>query len=151
MSYERPVPCGLSCSTSETGQREVIGQYAGMTFAPRFGPDGNRVLFSYSRDDDVDVYAVDLRSRRPVRLTSDPGTRHVALLLAGRTRGSSSTRTAAAPRSSTSMGADGSGRSRISFGQGRYTRAPTLVERPAPGDLPIASTRQSGQSVLDRR
>ena len=72
MSYERQTP-SVFVFDLQTGQREVIGQYAGMTFAPRFAPDGNRVIFSYSRDNNVDVYMADLRSRRPIRLTQDPG------------------------------------------------------------------------------
>ena len=124
----------------QTGQREVIGQYSGMTFAPRFAPDGNRVLFSYSRDNNVDIYAVDLRSRRPVRLTSDPGidtsptySPDSARIVFNSDRGGS-------PQLYV-MNADGSGQSRISFGQGRYT---TPVWSPR-GDL-IAFTRQNGQS-----
>ena len=42
MSYERTTP-SVFVFDLQTGQREVIGQYAGMTFAPRFAPDGNRV------------------------------------------------------------------------------------------------------------
>ncbi|MFN9543706.1 MAG: Tol-Pal system beta propeller repeat protein TolB, partial [Alphaproteobacteria bacterium] len=139
MSYERQVP-SVFVFDLQTGQREVIGQYAGMTFAPRFGPDGNRVLFSYSRDNNVDIYAVDLRSRRPVRLTSDPGidtspsySPDGARIVFNSDRGGS-------PQLYV-MGADGSGQSRISFGQGRYT---TPVWSPR-GDL-IAFTRQNGQS-----
>jgi len=139
MSYERQVP-SVFVFDLQTGQREVIGQYAGMTFAPRFGPDGNRVLFSYSRDNNVDIYAVDLRSRRPVRLTGDPGidtspsfSPDGARIVFNSDRGGS-------PQLYV-MGADGSGQSRISFGQGRYT---TPVWSPR-GDL-IAFTRQSGQS-----
>ncbi|MGZ4118189.1 MAG: sterol desaturase family protein, partial [Bacteroidia bacterium] len=30
----------------ETGQREIVGNFPGMTFAPRFSPDGQRVIMS---------------------------------------------------------------------------------------------------------
>ena len=33
----------------ETGQREVVGNFPGMTFAPRFSPDGQRVIMSLQR------------------------------------------------------------------------------------------------------
>ena len=139
MSYERQVP-SVFVFDLQTGQREVIGQYAGMTFAPRFGPDGNRVLFSYSRDNNVDIYAVDLRSRRPVRLTSDPGIDTSPSYSPDGTRIVFNSDRGGSPQLYV-MGADGSGQSRISFGQGRYT---TPVWSPR-GDL-IAFTRQSGQS-----
>ncbi|MBU6156267.1 MAG: Tol-Pal system protein TolB [Alphaproteobacteria bacterium] len=139
MSYERQVP-SVFVFDLQTGQREVIGQYAGMTFAPRFGPDGNRVLFSYSRDNNVDIYAVDLRSRRPVRLTSDPGIDTSPTYSPDGTRIVFNSDRGGSPQLYV-MGADGSGQSRISFGQGRYT---TPVWSPR-GDL-IAFTRQSGQS-----
>ena len=33
----------------ETGQREVVGNFPGMTFAPRFSPDGQRIIMSLSQ------------------------------------------------------------------------------------------------------
>src|SRR5437763_2764287 len=30
----------------ETGQREVVGNFPGMTFSPRFSPDGDRIVMS---------------------------------------------------------------------------------------------------------
>ena len=30
----------------ETGQRELVGNFPGMTFAPRFSPDGQRIVLS---------------------------------------------------------------------------------------------------------
>ena len=32
----------------ETGQREVVGNFPGMTFAPRFSPDGQQIVMSLS-------------------------------------------------------------------------------------------------------
>jgi len=83
MSYEKAVP-SVFVFDLQTGQREVIGQYSGMTFAPRFTPDGNRVVFSYSRDNNIDIYVADLRSRRPTRLTADPGIDTLAIIRTGR-------------------------------------------------------------------
>jgi TolB protein len=139
MSYERQTP-SVFVFDLQTGQREVIGQYAGMTFAPRFTPDGNRVVFSYSRDNNVDVYVADLRSRRPTRLTSDPGIDTSPSFAPDGTRIVFNSDRGGSPQLYV-MGADGSGQTRISFGQGRYT---TPVWSPR-GDL-IAFTRQSGQS-----
>lgn len=33
----------------ETGQREIVGNFPGMTFAPRFSPDGQRVILKIGR------------------------------------------------------------------------------------------------------
>ena len=33
----------------ETGQRQPVGNFPGMTFAPRFGPDGHKIIMSLSR------------------------------------------------------------------------------------------------------
>jgi TolB protein len=47
----------------ETGQREVVGNFPGMTFSPRFSPDGQKVIMSLLRDDgNSNIYTMDLRS-----------------------------------------------------------------------------------------
>ena len=56
----------------DTGQREMLGNFPGMTFAPRFSPDGNRVIMSIAQDGNSDIYTMDLRTRRVRRLTSHP-------------------------------------------------------------------------------
>jgi TolB protein len=139
MSYERQTP-SVFVFDLQTGQREVIGQYSGMTFAPRFTPDGNRVVFSYSRENNVDVYVVDLRSRRPQRLTSDPGIDTSPSYSPDGSRVVFNSDRGGSPQLYV-MNADGSGQTRISYGQGRYT---TPVWSPR-GDL-IAFTKQVGQT-----
>jgi len=54
----------------ETGQREVVGNFAGMSFAPRFSPDGNRVIMSLQQGSHSNLYTLDLRSKQPVQLTN---------------------------------------------------------------------------------
>jgi tol-pal system beta propeller repeat protein TolB len=54
----------------ETGQREVVGNFPGMTFAPRFSPDGQKVVMSLQQDGNANIYTMDLRSRTTTRLTS---------------------------------------------------------------------------------
>jgi TolB protein len=42
-----------------------------MTFAPRFSPDGQRIVMSLERDGSSNLFAMDLRSRRTLQLTND--------------------------------------------------------------------------------
>ena len=56
-----------------TGQQELLGQFPGMTFAPRFSPDGNSVILSMAQDGNSEVYTLDLRTREERRLTNHPG------------------------------------------------------------------------------
>lgn len=123
----------------ETGQRELVGDFPGMTFSPRFSPDGSRVVMSLLGDDgNANIYAMDLSSRSTTRLTnsasidtspsyspdgqsvvfeSDRGGRQQLYV----------------------MSAGGGDATRISFGNGSYS---TPVWSPR-GDL-IAFTKQSG-------
>ncbi|NHT78047.1 TolB protein [Rhizobium sp. PP-F2F-G38] len=122
----------------ETGQREVVGNFPGMTFAPRFSPDGQRVIMSLQQEGNANIYTMDLRSRTTTRLTSTPAidtspsyAPDGARIVFESDRGGR--------QQLYVMGADGSGQTRISFGDGSYS---TPVWSPR-GDL-IAFTKQSG-------
>ncbi|SVE12384.1 uncharacterized protein METZ01_LOCUS465238, partial [marine metagenome] len=52
-----------------TGRQEVLGDFPGMTFAPRFSPDGNKVIMSMARNGNSDIYVMDLRTRIVEKLT----------------------------------------------------------------------------------
>jgi TolB protein len=138
MSYESGQP-QVYLLQIETGQRELVGNFPGMTFAPRFSPDGVKVIMSLLRDDgNSNIFSMDLRSRTVTRLTNSA---------------SIDTSPSYSPDGSQvvftsdrggraqiyAMGADGSGQKRISFGDGTYS---TPVWSPR-GDL-IAFTKQSG-------
>jgi TolB protein len=122
----------------ETGQREIVGNFPGMTFSPRFSPDGQRVIMSLQQDGNANIYAMDLRSRQTTRLTSttaidtspsySPDGNRVVF---ESDRGGR--------QQLYVMNADGSNQQRISFGDGSYS---TPVWSPR-GDL-IAFTKQSG-------
>ena len=56
----------------ETGQREVVGNFPGMTFAPRFSPDGQRVIMSLQQGGNANLFVMDLRSKQTTRLTDTP-------------------------------------------------------------------------------
>ena len=56
----------------ETGQREVVGNFPGMSFAPRFSPDGQRVIMSLQQGGNANLFVMDLRSKQTTRLTDTP-------------------------------------------------------------------------------
>ena len=122
----------------ETGQREIVGNFPGMTFSPRFSPDGQRVIMSLQQGGNANIFTMDLRSRTTTRLTdtaaidtapsyspdgaricfeSDRGGRQQIYVMA----------------------ATGGAAQRISFGEGSYS---TPVWSPR-GDA-IAFTKQGG-------
>ena len=48
----------------DTGQREMVGNFPGMTFAPRFSPDGQRLVMSIGEGGATGIVEMDLRSRQ---------------------------------------------------------------------------------------
>ncbi len=56
----------------ETNQREIVGNFPGMTFSPRFSPDGQRVIMSLQQGSNSNLFTMDLRSRATTRLTQSP-------------------------------------------------------------------------------
>ncbi|KRD51390.1 Tol-Pal system protein TolB [Ensifer sp. ENS10] len=137
MSFENQQP-RVYLLQLETGQREVVGNFPGMTFSPRFSPDGQRVIMSLQQDGNANIYTMDLRSRTTTRLTNT-----AAIDTAPSYSPDGSQIAFESDRGGGQqiyvMGADGSGQRRISFGDGRYS---TPVWSPR-GDL-IAFTKQSG-------
>ncbi|HSI39174.1 MAG TPA: Tol-Pal system beta propeller repeat protein TolB [Xanthobacteraceae bacterium] len=137
MSYGRDEP-RVYLLNIETGQREVVGNFPGMSFSPRFSPDGQRVILSLQQGGNANIFVMDLRSKATTRLTDTaaidtapsyaPDGRQIAF---------------ESDRGGTSqiyvMGSDGSGARRLSFGDGRYS---TPVWSPR-GDV-IAFTKQGG-------
>jgi TolB protein len=53
----------------ETGQREIVGNFPGMSFSPRFSPDGQRVIMSLQQGGNSNIFVMDLRSKATTRLT----------------------------------------------------------------------------------
>ncbi len=119
-----------------TGEQEEIGNFRGMTFAPRFTPDGQRVLMSVERGGNSDIAIMDLRTRQQRLLTTNPAIdTSPSMSPNGRFVTFSSDR--GGSEQIYTMNADGTKQKRITFGNGRYG---TPVWSPR-GDL-IAFTRQ---------
>ncbi|WP_426443468.1 Tol-Pal system beta propeller repeat protein TolB [Bradyrhizobium genosp. P] len=56
----------------ETGQREIVGNFPGMSFSPRFSPDGQRIVMSLQQGGNSNLFVMDLRSKALTRLTDTP-------------------------------------------------------------------------------
>src|SRR5262245_4599745 len=136
MSYAQGQP-RVYLYNIETGQREVVGNFPGMTFAPRFSHDGQRVILSLQQGGNSNIFVMDLRSRATMKLTdtaaidtapsySPDGTR----ICFESDRGGR--------QQIYVMGGNGGPANRISFGEGSYS---TPVWSPR-GDY-IAFTKQA--------
>ncbi len=102
-----------------TGERGIVGDFPGMTFSPRFSPDGQRIIMSLQTGGNTNIYTMDLRSRRTTRLTN------TAAIDTGPSFSPDGERvTFESDRGGVQqiyvMSADGTNQQRISFGQGRY-------------------------------
>lgn len=118
LSYENTVPA-IYLLDIETGRRELLGNFPGMTFAPQFSPDGENMLLTMSKNGNSDIYIMNLRSRSTTQLTTNPGIDVSASFSPdGRNIVFNSDR-GGSPQLYT-MRADGSDVKRISFGNGRY-------------------------------
>ncbi|MFI0842575.1 Tol-Pal system beta propeller repeat protein TolB [Mesorhizobium sp. IMUNJ 23232] len=138
MSYESGQP-RVYLLQIETGQRELVGNFPGMTFAPRFSSDGQKVIMSLLRDDgNSNIYAMDLRSRTTTRLTNSNSIDTSPSYSPDGSQIVFTSDRGGQPQIYV-MGADGSGQTRVSFGGGSYS---TPVWSPR-GDL-IAFTKQTG-------
>ncbi len=120
------------------GTREVVGNFPGMSFSPRFSPDGGKIVMSLQQAGNANIYVMDLNSSATTRITSGgaidtspsyspDGSR----IVFESDRGGS--------QQLYIVGAGGGEARRLSFGEGRYS---TPVWSPK-GDY-IAFTKQKG-------
>jgi len=120
MAYgEGPTPPKVYLQNVDSGRRELLGNFPGMSFAPRFSPDGSRVAMSLSEGGRTSLYEMSVRGGGPRRLTtstaidtspsySNDGTQIVFNSDRGGTQ------------QLYAMSSGGGGEKRISFGDGRY-------------------------------
>ncbi|MEO1693846.1 MAG: Tol-Pal system beta propeller repeat protein TolB [Pseudomonadota bacterium] len=142
MSYSREGQPRVVLMDLNTGRRSVVGDFRNMTFAPRFSPDGSRVVMSFQDGGASNLTEMDLRSRQLRQLTRgsaiDTGPCYAP---DGRSLVFESDRSG--NQQLFVMPARGGEARRISYGQGRYS---TPVWSPR-GDY-IAFTKQSGGRFL---
>jgi len=121
----------------EVAQRELVGTFPNMTIAPRFSPDGQKVIMSLLQDNgSANIFTLDLRSRTTTRLTSTLAIDTSASYAPDGSRIVFESDRSGRPQIYI-MNADGSDPQRLSFGDGSYS---TPVWSPR-GDY-IAFTRQ---------
>ena len=141
MAYgDRNTPPKVYLQNVDSNRRELMGNFPGMSFAPRFSPDGTKVAMSLSQDGRTNLYEMDVRGRGMRRLTNTPAidtspsySNDGTQIVFNSDRGGS--------QQLYVMSAGGGGEKRISFGDGRYA---TPVWSPR-GDY-IAFTKIMGNS-----
>jgi TolB protein len=122
----------------ETGQREIVGNFPGMSFSPRFSPDGQRIIMSLQQGGNSNLFVMDLRSKSTTRLTDTPAIDTSPSYSPDGSRICFESDRGGKPQIYV-MPANGGGAQRISFGEGSYS---TPVWSPR-GDY-IAFTKQGG-------
>jgi TolB protein len=137
MAYGQGDPHVFILNTAN-GSRQLVGEFASMTFSPRFSPDGSKLIFSVEHEGNSNIFVMDLGSRQIRQLTND------ASINTGPSYSPDGSQIAfesdrGGAQQVYVMGADGSDPRRISFGSGRYA---TPVFSPDPDNPYIAFTKQ---------
>jgi len=53
-----------------SGEREIVGNFPGMSFSPRFSPSGRGVIMSLQEGSNANIFVMDLASKATTRLTN---------------------------------------------------------------------------------
>lgn len=69
MSYHRKKP-SVYLFDLQTGHQELLGQFDGISYAPRFSPDGTQAILSVAKGGVSHIYTIDLQSKKTTRITS---------------------------------------------------------------------------------
>ncbi len=142
MSYGQGDPKVYLYNT-QTRQREVVGNFPGMSFSPRFSPNGDMVIMSLQQGGNSNLFVMDLRSRATTRLTDTAAIDTAPCYSPDGGRICFESDRGGRPQIYV-MGKDGGPAQRVSFGEGSYS---TPVWSPR-GDA-IAFTKQyQGQFAI---
>jgi TolB protein len=117
MSYEGKPAVYIYNLTA--GSRVRLGNFPGMTFSPRFSPDGRSVVMSLARNGMTDVYRMDLSSHQMTQLTRNNAINTSPSYSPDGSKISFESDRSGHPQVYT-MNADGSNQKRITFGTGSY-------------------------------
>jgi TolB protein len=135
----------------ETAQREIVGNFPGMSFSPRFSPDGQRVIMSLQQGGNSNLFVMDLRSKATTRLTDTPAIDTSPSYSPDGTRICFESDRGGKPQIYV-MAAGGGPAQRISFGDGSYStpvwspRGDTIAfTKQAQGNFAIGIMRTDGQ------
>jgi TolB protein len=106
----------------DTNQKEIVGDFPTMSFAPRYSPDGNRIVMSLQSEDGTNsnIFEMNLQTRK-LRQVTDVAAINTAPSYSpdGSQIVFESDRGGA--QQIYLMSANGGGQNRISFGKGRYS------------------------------
>lgn len=123
-----------------SGQQEVIGSFKGLNSAPRFSPDGKKLLMTLTKDEDgnSEIYEMTLRNKKLKKLTFSPAIDTSASYSPDGEKIVFNSDRHGRPNLFI-MDADGNNIKRLTYGEGRYF-APVWSPR---GDV-IAFVKQMG-------
>lgn len=138
LSYKNRIPQVYILDIA-SGQQQLLGNFPGMSFAPRFAPTNESAIMSIAKDGTTDIYEVSLNSGSLKKLTAGSGTVNTSPSYSPDGSKIVFTSDRGGRPQLYVMGKDGGEAKRISFGEGSYS-APVWSPR---GDF-IAFTKQKG-------
>lgn len=143
MSYKNRVP-QVFLLDIHTGQQQHIGNFVGISFAPRFSPDGGKAIMSIANNGTTEIYELNLSTHKLLKLTNSLGTINTSPSYSpdGKFIAFNSDR-GGTPQLYT-MNRDGTNVKRISFGDGVYS---TPVWSPR-GDYIAFTKSKEGQFYI---
>lgn len=138
MTLDGPTSSGIFVLDLASGQIRSLGQFGQMSFAPRFSPDGGRIIFSVAQQGTTNLFVMPTGGGTPAQLTSGAAIDTAPCFSPDGAQICFESDRGGQPQIYV-MSAAGGGAQRISYGQGSYS---TPVWSPK-GDL-IAFTKQAG-------